>query len=277
MAKTDLDLTGGNILFVGEYAFVGYDNVGKSGWRGEDEIFKKKFKALTGVALNKIILIKNSIGEMPEVEPKDIHLAHWAGKEQPIYHLDLFMNAAGIDEFGRYRLMIGELVFDDYLHLPIFEWTKKNVEAIVAQIQVACPDLAIYRNPLPLTYVDYFPTPKEVEESSEPLKLQKNRLWFLVSYNNCIIQYTKEEENRMVWLPKYGKDYSDEKSSHSYKGEEVMGFAGNWSNLKVYDDANRRIFKSLGFKVIKLTNYLPLAFLRGSVHCMTKVLFRDKN
>ena len=176
--------------------------------------------------------------------------------------MDLFITPAGLDKSGRFQLIIGDPVFEDPYYFPLFYWTKRSVDAIVDYLNTKYTGLfTIYRNPLPLTYVD---------EKLEDGHLERS--WFFASLNNCIVQYTPDKHNRYVWMPKYSSDYSDEIVNLQQNG--TPEFAGDWSYLWEYEQITKALWESLGFRVIKLTNYLSLAMLRGAVRCITKVLYR---
>lgn len=281
--KKGPSLTGGNILFFtsdpdpqNHYALVGMDNVFKSVKEADQASFDNKkeqhiktFKAfftqLTNIPEGNIILIENLLEDPAPNKLPEGQQELWLGTKQPVYHLDLFMTPAGLDESGRYQLIIGEPVFDDPFYFPLFYWTKRSVDAIVDDLNTHYTGLfTIYRNPLPLTYVD---------EKKEDGRFERS--WFFASLNNCIVQYTSDKHNRYVWMPKYSSDYSDEIINLQENGNPE--FAGDWSYLWQYEQETKMLWESLGFRVIKLTNYLSLAMLRGAVRCITKVLYRNVN
>ena len=285
---TDLQISDGNVIFVGDYTLIGKNSLAQFG--GDEQQFKGAFAKTYHVDEDKILIIGVEDGDRPlnTLPPKE--WAGWVKGSQPLDRIDLFITPAGKDEYGRHRLLIGEPVFDHPMHFPMFEWTKQKIEEIVFFLQSQTQDFAIYRNPLPLTYV----VPAPQMEGNKNIPPEKNRIWFFASYNNCITQYTDNKDDRYVWIPKYGADYSNEKAGCDYdyhpnpNQKDYSGrvnrtapvskkyyYGGSWSELKKYDDKNEKIWRSLGFNVIQLTNYLPMALLGGGVECTTKVLFRE--
>lgn len=258
---SDLPFTGGNILFVGGYALVGYDNLfNKLGEIMPEEQFLKTFAKLTGIPKDKIILLG-------AIEPPDASFFEeglsWLDfpTRQPLFHLDLFITPAGtVQQKGekKYRLLIGDPVCHYHPYPKLLNFSKKVVEHFIDKLS-QIPDFCIYRNPLPLTYIDY-------NDGK-----QKKRKWFFASYNNCLVQFTEDgnKKDNYVFLPTYGSDYSSEYSG--YKNTR----GGDWSELALFDQYNKSIWESLDFQVISLTNYLPLAEHRGAVRCITKVLQRQ--
>lgn len=310
-SKTKLVLKGGNILFIGNRALVGYDLIIDSfipdTSRGDlnkykikpnddkrtvkkkkddfnqlfkkyEKEFKEEFAKITHIGKDdedQIIFIgsKEILFESINLDidlfkaPGDTEEYRWIGNGdtikhfsgQGIYHIDLFISAAGKDEFGNDRLLIGNPIHSGDEYIPAFNFTKKVINQIADQL--VGEKITIYRNPLPLTYID-------IEKNNTLVK----RNWFFASYNNCIVQYINAQSKKnYVWMPTYGSDYSNE-YLHSKNGENIE--CGDWSYLKEYDNENKRIWNSIGFKVELLTNYLPLAEQRGAVRCISKILRR---
>lgn len=288
---TDLQISDGNVIFVGDYTLIGKNSITKFGLNEQE--FKTAFANTYHVDESKILIIGVEEGDRPLNTLPSKEWAGWVDGNQPLDRIDLFITPAGKDEYGRHRLLIGEPVFDHPMHFPMFEWTRQKIEEIVVFLQNQTQDFAIYRNPLPLTYVVPAPQmPGELALSN--LQSDINRLWFFASYNNCIVQYTENKDDRYVWIPRYGGDYSNEKAGCDYAyhpnpdpldysgridqsdpNSKRYYYGGSWAELKQYDDTNEKIWKSLGFNVIRLTNYLPMALLGGGVECTTKVLYRE--
>lgn len=320
----DLIIKGGNTLFVGDIALVGYDSVLESIFFRKDliekrlkyyegmdkeesgklrELFDEEFKIYedefidlfsekTGVEKDKILFVgsREILAEGLKLPPKVFSSYSSSEKyswtkygrysAQGIYHIDLFITPAGVDSVtGNSRLLVGDPVNTEENHIPSFNYTKEVIEKIVNQLTYQ-GGFSIYRNPLPLTFIDRY---KKTDDGN----VTPYRNWFLTSYNNCIVQFTKKKKHRYVWMPIYGEDFSNEylqvkkeiiKPADECKGDHKKTITeipcGDWSNLKKYDDENERIWKSIGFNVEKLTNYLSFAEERGAVRCMSKVLYR---
>ena len=60
-----------------------------------------------------------------------------------------------------------------------------------------------------------------------------------------------------MWLPTYGH--------------------GGWASLAATDEANRRVWESLGFETTMLADFHPFAENLGAVHCVKKYLARGAN
>ena len=296
-------LQGGNILFVGDFALVGYDSITKSYFKNlnklfeyidkgeekeladllkkEEDKFISSFQEKTDIPHSNIILVGSAdiLIESLKLERQFFKIGdqkeeyNWMPGDgdgrvsaQGIYHIDLFIAPAGKDEINnRDRLIIGDPIYNGDHLIPIFNYTKKVVNNLAKML--VGKGFSVYRNPLPLTYVDRL---KEDKTSK--------RKWFFVSYNNCIIQHTNCPQERYVWMPVYGSDFSNEyledvNAQSNKVGTEVCG---DWSYLKKYDEQSKNIWESLGFKVEKLTNYLPLAELKGGPRCLSKILHRKR-
>ncbi len=291
---------GGNILFIGGFALIGYDTVIESFFddtesitdkygkmhedkrmhkdfmslmKDKEDLFKATFSNETGVDENKIIFIGSKEIIAQSMHPKisilretsnDTEyrwLRKWTCFAQWIYHIDLFITAAGKDETKMADtncVFVGTPVNTADHYFPIYEVTKKFTDDVAKKLEDN--GLKVYRNPLPLTYID-----SSVEGGNSIRK------WFFASYNNCIVQYTSNPKDRYVWMPVYGSSFSNEYVQ--VNGTEKA--CGDWTYLKEYDDKNREMWESIGFKVERLTNYLPFAVLRGATRCLSKVLLRS--
>ncbi|MEM7105044.1 MAG: hypothetical protein AAF502_18050 [Bacteroidota bacterium] len=196
--------------------------------------------------------------------------------KQPIYHLDMFITYAGQTVYGRNILVIGDPISGEPFHHPQTKIMKFLIDEIVDQLK---EDFVIIRNPLPITYLDKF-----LGYNGE--KKEWKRKWYLAAYNNCVVQIPNKipKENnhsvngkpidnmpkpnkKVVFLPRFGSDFSAEKS-------ETLDEAGDWSELKKYDLANQMLWEKLGFKVLLMTDYNHMAVNRGALKCMIKCLER---
>ncbi len=286
-----ISFRGGNVLKIRGKVLLGYDEIVKSYLMSEEKRFvdivgnkdeksipnfleklKKYEKETYMVEFQKVVndpQIKIILIGSPDILQESFSLTPfystdytWTGFEesgkfcsQGIYHLDLFITPAGIDEVTQQtRLVIGDPVMAEDDHIPLFDFTKKVLDNIANQLMVA--GFLVYRTPLPLTYC--------TEGNS--------RIWFFASYNNCLVQYTKCPRERFVWMPTYGSDFSNEYVDDFQDNSKVK--CGDWSHLKQYDEKNEQLWKALGFNVVTLTNYLPFAKERGATRCFSKVLYR---
>ncbi|MEM9819490.1 MAG: hypothetical protein AAF985_00400 [Bacteroidota bacterium] len=317
--NTDLVFKGGNVLFVGDAALVGYDTLIETylkshlqqiKWirkpnsseevndkrqkqlsklfKGYEEKFKTDFSKIVGLAEEKIHLI-GSIDTLLEATTLDKDFLRinneeftWLGplnglfSGQAIYHIDLFISAAGRDEISNnYRLVVGDPIHPGDQYLPAFNFTKQALDQIAEELVGL--GFSVYRIPLPLTYIDR----RVIDQQGNIVPRKYRRKWFFASYNNALVQYTSEPQERFVWMPAYGSDFSNEYLKRTNGSSPTGNIAdvqecGDWSYLKKYDDESQALWESLGFKVERLTNYIPFAELRGAVRCFSKVLSRSK-
>lgn len=160
------------------------------------------------------------------------------GRNQPIFHIDMFVSLAGRAPSGRYRLLVGSPPEADRLlgRPPVAHALGEIFDDVARQLEVQ--GFEVIRNPLPLTYVD------------DPVA--KERTWYFATSNNCLVQI--EPDARHVWLPTYGH--------------------GAWAELVATDDANRLVWEGLGFTVHQLADFNVFAQNLGSVHCIKKYLAR---
>lgn len=275
-------IEGGNILFVGDYTLVGRSCcrnskrpiVGSRYNLLDDETFKEKLSLELGVEKNKIIII----GEETERSNTGGEIFGWLSRGQliqPAYHIDLFITSAGKIKIENKEgvtiekdlVLVGK-IFDEHLDGEIKQEIKEQLDWNKEQLDKVCDKLTkegieVKRIPLPITYIH--------QNEGGVWK----RIWLLASYNNCIVQYEECESERCVLVPKYSGDFSNEYTGFKYGRHKIFG--GNWSDLKTYEKTIREVWESLGFRVIFLTNFLPLLSIRGAVHCITKVLSRDRN
>lgn len=164
------------------------------------------------------------------------------GTIQPIFHIDMFITLAGRSENGKYRVLVGDpKLAAEILELDILKYGMPELFEDVAQGLIN-NGFEVIKIPLPVVYID------------EPEK--KERRWYFTSYNNCIVEII-DGTNKTIWLPSYGY--------------------GNWQILKKTDDYAKKVFEDLGFKVIPLTDYHPLAENSGSLHCIKKYIERESS
>lgn len=160
------------------------------------------------------------------------------GDRQPIFHIDMFISLAGRGNDGRYRLLVGSpAAADRILGRRTSRYAMQEVfDDMAARLRAEGFD--VLRNPLPLTYVDY---PDE-----------RVREWYFATSNNCLVEI--DGASKQVWLPTYGH--------------------GPWDELAATDEANRKLWEGLGFKVHQLGDFNLFTQNLGAVHCIKKYLQR---
>jgi hypothetical protein len=163
------------------------------------------------------------------------------GTLQPLFHIDMFITLAGRGENGKYRVVVGDpRLAAQILELDIEEYAMPELFDDIAQGMEA-NGFEVIRLPLPVVYFDD--------------REKKERSWYFTTYNNCLVEIISQNE-KTIWLPTYGY--------------------GNWEVLKKTDDYAKAVYEGLGFKVIMLTDYHPLAAGMGSLHCIKKYLEREE-
>ena len=271
-SKGAIDFAGGNILADEDFVLVGCDELYKTRWRFNNQVSAESIKTLFSHSLNINRDRCLFIGGAPSTPLHFTHqqgmknwlylLNYWSGQAQPIFHIDMFISLAGRGDTGKYRALVGLPISETYSPAPI-SWPKPFANYWVQSLhqlrqaldqtasQLKAAGFEVYRNPLPLTFID------------SPLPNKKNtysRICFLASYNNAIVQRSANQS--IVFLPSYAHDYS---------GETPYG---TWINLKEAEEKNRQLWQKLGYEVHFLSDHLPLARLRGGPHCSVKILSR---
>jgi hypothetical protein len=95
---------------------------------------------------------------------------------------------------------------------------------------------------------------------------------YYLSYNNAIVESYKEKGRSFnhVYLPSFAesvKDFSNDPYITQYYGTE--------KRYKKLDQAAKKIWQSLGFKVFQVKGLEDLAMSWGSVHCIIKAVKRS--
>lgn len=168
-----------------------------------------------------------------------LHTKNYEGTVQPLFHIDMFITLAGRNKDGKYQLLVGDSrMASEILGQKMIDATAPDVLDDIADF-LRKQGFEVIRNPLPATYVD------DEEE--------KTRKWYYATANNALVEI-KSDSDKTVWLPTYGY--------------------GDWESLKKTDEANRKIWEQLGFKVIMLEDFHPFAENSGALHCIKKYLKR---
>lgn len=177
--------------------------------------------------------------------PELIH--EGTGAVQPIFHIDMFISLAGRGPDGRYRLLVGspalahEIVGGDWIDHAMVE-VFDDIAQLLQQ-----DGFDVTRNPMPLAPVL---TQGSAFGAPDPQVL----VWYWATTNNCLVEIDDNAGTRRVWLPTYGH--------------------GPWGYLRKTDEANRKVWESLGFQVDQLGDFNAFAQNQGSVHCIKKYLER---
>ncbi|MFC6999343.1 hypothetical protein [Rufibacter roseus] len=257
--QAPLYFEGGNILIADDFFFMGPDYPIESLLHigdmiplasGESPVAAVRRLYHQTLDQHRELIMLGSTAPVPEQNSRNFELdgAEWVehfylkneeGSVQPLFHIDMFVSLTGRNADGQYQLLVGDprlaaQLLDEEIHdhamVSVFDNVARNL---------ANAGFKVYRNPLPLTYVD------------DPE--QKERKWYFATANNALVEII-DEEHKTVWLPAYG--------------------IGAWENLKITDQANKGVWESLGFKVHLLPDFHIFAENSGAVHCITKYLKR---
>ncbi|BDS12450.1 hypothetical protein [Aureispira anguillae] len=270
--RFNLSFDGGNILVGERFVLIGADT--ESANVSKEEELKEKFeKLLTGK--KELLLLK---GEPPQyyarpelIETEGEIKNILATREirgiccQPLFHLDLFITLAG-EKDGKEQLVIGKPVVGlpmktlrglpyhtlGMIYDQIYQ-TEYSIQQVIKQLEGASTEFEIIRIPMPLTYHNDF-------------KDHTIRKWYWATYNNCIVEVTKNSE-KTVWLPSYLHDYK------KHYGESYSGWK---DDLAPYEDEAKAIWKKLGFKVVMINAHFHMyAQSHGSLACLVNCIDRE--
>jgi len=245
---------GGNILIGDDFWLLGVDYANKSFDLGlvRQQPNESRLDALRrtyGAALDtrRTLHVIGTVLPVPEEQGRsiDINGETWTevvyvatGVQQPIFHIDMFITLAGRDGRNRPIALVGDpSLAERILQRPSVAHAMIPIfDDIATKLQQI--GFTVIRNPLPLIYQD---DPRD-----------KVRQWYFATANNALVQI--DGSSKKVWLPSYGY--------------------GAWQELSATDDANRKIWRDLGFEVEMLEDFHPFAYNSGAVHCIKKYLSR---
>lgn len=247
---------GGNILIGDDFWMIGADYPNKSLKIGiispePGELKLEAVKRLYGRSLdkNKKMIILGSSLPVPSHQERpitingqnwieEIYTGNKTGTSQPMFHIDMFVTLAGRNSSGQPIILVGDpKMASTILGEPVEKHAMEHIYNDIAK-NLANQGFEVIRNPLPLIYQD---NPKE-----------KIRSWYFATANNALVEIS--DANKEVWFPTYGY--------------------GPWSNLVATDQANKKIWEDLGFKVNMLGDFHPFAYNLGAAHCITKFIKR---
>jgi hypothetical protein len=161
------------------------------------------------------------------------------GTTQPIFHIDAFLTLAGRDDGGRPVVLVGDpALASELTGQPPRPETMVPIFTDIAH-QLETIGFRVVRNPLPLVHHDD--------------GAARTRSWYFATSNNATVEVS--EGGKRVWLPTYGSEAHPE--------------------LEATDEANRKIWEGLGFRVTQLGDFHPFARELGAAHCLIKCLARE--
>lgn len=259
--KVPLYFEGGNLLVGDDFFFVGADYLVDSMLDLKDILLPdnstmatEELTRLFNCYLDhkRQLRIVGSLLYVPQEEDQELemdgekwtetlHNKNIEGTVQPLFHIDMFVTLAGRNQAGKYQVLVGDTrMAAQVLGEELANYGVPDVFDDVAAL-LERQGFEVIRNPLPVTYVD---NPEE-----------KTRKWYYATSNNAIVEI-KSDTEKTVWLPTYGH--------------------GNWEYLQKTDEANKLVWEKLGFSVIQLEDFNPLAEKSGSLHCIKKYLRRGQ-
>lgn len=280
-----LKFDGGNMLVGDDFVLLGGDIKRANKGKNNDDLFKKLLFGnkepifLEGTPPKprdrKLYTTSDGIRNEPAI-------IEFRGKEQPIFHIDLFITLGGRLNKDQYQLVIGQPVvgLSSLSKIPIdlagviYEQVYKmeySISLVIKQLNSltnknGTSKFKIHRIPLPLTYYSIF--------DSEKREIRK---WYWASYNNCLVEIDeKPPYTKSVWLPSYAKDYRNYQKTNHEKGEITYG---NWKKgLKTYEEEVENFWKNdLGFDNVTLIKADFNMYIRkkGSLACLLNCIERE--
>jgi len=269
VAQAPLSFQGGNILVGDDFVLIGadyledsveiaprvFDDLGAD--TDVDAYVAEKFRQLFDPD-RQIHFLRSSPNRPPPPPPVRLPdgrvfeevVYYGEGRQQPIFHIDMFVSLAGRDGPGSpYRVLVGD---------PGMAATLLGEEPTAFDLQSEFDDVAnqlselgfeVIRSPLPRAYVDQLTQGRDT--SGRPIDVIQ-RLWYHATSNNCLVQI--DGLARQVWLPTYAH--------------------GPWGHLASTDMATVSIWEGLGFTCNQLGDFHPFASRLGALHCIKKYLGR---
>lgn len=275
-------LEGGNVLVADDFVLIGQDEIVNSGFTCSG--FYKKFQTFFGDEKPLITIFSKRKEEKKPIElrtrsakrggdtrelflietnDKQFHhdIYRWRGKEQPLFHIDLFITLLGRNKQGKQLILVGEPIigFDikklnkhekqlfDYQFDDVKERIEECLQNLKHDLNQNDIQYEIIRNPLPMTYYRH----------------GFDMSWYWASYNNSLVEVINADE-KTIWLPRYGTN------------EHPRNL--QWNDLKKYDQEQVDLLQKNDFQVHLFNHdFHFLARKSGSLHCMTKCLYRSNN
>ncbi len=275
-------LEGGNVLVAEDFVLIGQDEIVNSGFTCSG--FYKKFQTFFGDEKPLITVFSKrkeekkpvelstrsakrggDTRELFLVETNDRQFHHdiyrWRGKEQPLFHIDLFITLLGRNVQGKQLILVGKPVigFDikklnederqlfDYQFDDVQERIEECLQHLKHDLNQNDIQYEIIRNPLPMTYYRH----------------GFDMSWYWASYNNSLVEVINTDK-KTIWLPRYATN------EHPQNPQ--------WNDLKKYEQEQIDLLQENDFQVHLFNHdFHFLARKSGSLHCMTKCLYRSNS
>lgn len=257
---TELLLEGGNIFAGDNYILVGKDLLAQNIMRMLH--LKKRDTA-----------DEDLCSELEESFRREFGVDHviWVGFErsrqnwkkkneltyQPAFHLDLFVTPGGMDEEGRHLIFLGDA---ELANTILKEKGNGKIPLIAEVIVNEFNEIRKFWKKYEENRTEGMP---EFKVEPVPLFAYQD---ILLPFNNCLIETGEGQRN--AYLPDYEVAAEDDKYEHLNPAIQILK-----KEMEI-------ILKDHHFTTVKWIGpgrfFRNLALMRGSLHCITKVLKRSK-
>ena len=194
------------------------------------------------------------------------------GTFQPIFHIDMFITLLGLNNHGKFEILVGSPALGDKL---LGTQSPFALDDVYDSISESLSELgfSVKRNPLVHwpTVGKSFVFSKLNDMASQPgyetlaqavkelasagateNSIVRIRDWHHITWNNCLVE-NSSSKGRHVYLPTFGKAKA---------------------NLRPVDVEMKSIWEGFGFQVHLLSDFNKFAERQGVVHCIKKYLAR---
>jgi hypothetical protein len=243
---------GGNVLQAGEYGLVGMDYILENMGRVFMESNKKVLKAFERMLGWPVIAVGRK-----EVIPHKHRQYLGGGLFQPVFHIDMYITPTGQKgEKNREIVFVGSPALARQIL-----GEKRHENDFDIYFDEAAQQLSAYFDVkrLPLLPCRY-----------RSKKMEQPRHYYL-TYNNALVESYIENDKvfRQVYMPTY------ERSVKEFRNDSYLEqYYGDVKRYRKLDAAAEKIWKSIGFRVFKISGVEDLAMSWGAVHCIVKVIGR---
>lgn len=240
---------GGNILSSHGRTLIGRDyvfrNTGRKGTMDESQVVEA-FAKLVGTEVK-------SLGLDNPLPRRAMGIL--SGIFQPVFHIDMFVTLTGVvGDLGKEIAFVGRpKIARDLLGLPPGTF---DFDEYFAQIAKKLEDIGYEVRSLPL-----------LVEYGDLNGVAPERTFYHETYNNALVENYKDGSGnwiRNVFLPLYGNP------------DDAIKYDFDLASRQTLDAYAKQCWEDLGFTVYSMDGLEDLAWAKGSIHCMTKVVRRSK-
>lgn len=248
---------GGNILEVGNYVLIGKDYIDENLGRAHLETEDKVLNAFENLFGKSII----SVGRDELIEENHRHYLG-GGYFQPIFHIDMYItptgkrNVEGKDIVLVASPELGRQAIGESSKPTDFNIYFDEVEAQLSDY------FEVKRIPILPSYIHH------LIRNDKGDVLREVKRYYYLSFNNAIVENYNGKSN--IYLPSFSQDVE-----RYLKNSDVIEYQGEINQRISLDNAAKKIWEDLGFKVHQMDGLEDLAIGWGSVHCITKTLSRS--